>query len=131
MLPIPKKLLKQGVRDMVRLSDARMSGTSYGACILHVSPESYIGGPLALVQTGDMITLDVDERTHQHEGVRRRTGPAPRGVEEAASRATSAATAGCSPATSSRPTKAATSTSSRPASARRSPNRPSIDRRRG
>ena len=54
MLPIPKKLVKQGVRDMVRLSDARMSGTSYGACILHVSPESYIGGPLALVQTGDM-----------------------------------------------------------------------------
>ena len=50
MLPIPTKLVKQGVRDMVRLSDARMSGTSYGACILHVSPESYIGGPLALVQ---------------------------------------------------------------------------------
>ena len=53
MLPIPKKLVKQGVRDMVRLSDARMSGTSYGACILHVSPESYIGGPLALVRNGD------------------------------------------------------------------------------
>ena len=63
MLPIPTKLVKQGVRDMVRLSDARMSGTSYGACILHVSPESYIGGPLALVQSGDMITLDVDART--------------------------------------------------------------------
>jgi dihydroxy-acid dehydratase len=63
MLPIPKKLVKQGVRDMVRLSDARMSGTSYGACILHVAPEAYIGGPLALVQTGDMITLDVDART--------------------------------------------------------------------
>ena len=63
MLPIPKKLVKQGVRDMVRLSDARMSGTSYGACILHVSPESYIGGPLALVRTGDMISLDVDKRT--------------------------------------------------------------------
>lgn len=63
MLPIPKKLVKQGVRDMVRLSDSRMSGTSYGACILHVSPESYIGGPLALVQTGDMISLDVDKRT--------------------------------------------------------------------
>ena len=63
MLPIPKKLVKQGVRDMVRLSDARMSGTSYGACILHVSPESYVGGPLALVQTGDTISLDVAART--------------------------------------------------------------------
>src|SRR6195952_3077165 len=63
MLPIPTKLVKQGVRDMVRLSDARMSGTSYGACILHVSPESYIGGPLALVQNGDQITLDVAART--------------------------------------------------------------------
>src|ERR1700680_4931520 len=63
MLPIPTKLVKQGVRDMVRLSDARMSGTSYGACILHVSPESYIGGPLALVRNGDRITLDVAART--------------------------------------------------------------------
>src|SRR5204862_7829480 len=63
MLPIPKKLVQQGVRDMVRLSVSRMSGTSYGACILHVSPESYIGGPLALVKTGDMISLDVDKRT--------------------------------------------------------------------
>ena len=63
MLPIPKKLVKQGVRDMVRMSDARMSGTSYGACILHVSPESYIGGPLALVKTGDMIDLDIPNRT--------------------------------------------------------------------
>jgi dihydroxy-acid dehydratase len=63
MLPIPKKLVKQGVRDMLRLSDARMSGTSYGACILHVSPEAYIGGPLALVKTGDMISVDVAERT--------------------------------------------------------------------
>jgi dihydroxy-acid dehydratase len=63
MLPIPKKLVKQGVRDMLRLSDARMSGTSYGACILHVSPEAYIGGPLALVRTGDMISVDVAERT--------------------------------------------------------------------
>jgi dihydroxy-acid dehydratase len=61
-LPIPKKLLAQGVRDMVRISDARMSGTSYGACVLHVAPESYIGGPLALVQTGDMIELDVPGR---------------------------------------------------------------------
>jgi dihydroxy-acid dehydratase len=62
MLPIPKKLVKQGVRDMVRISDARMSGTSYGACILHVSPESYLGGPLALVRTGDIVTVDVPNR---------------------------------------------------------------------
>ncbi len=62
MLPIPKKLLKAGVRDMVRISDARMSGTSYGACILHVSPEAYVGGTLALVRTGDTITIDVPAR---------------------------------------------------------------------
>jgi len=62
MLPIPKKLLKQGVRDMVRISDARMSGTSYGACILHVAPEAAIGGPLAIVRTGDLITVDVAQR---------------------------------------------------------------------
>lgn len=62
MLPIPKKLLKDGVRDMVRISDARMSGTSYGTCVLHVSPESHLGGPLALVQTGDEIELNVNER---------------------------------------------------------------------
>jgi dihydroxy-acid dehydratase len=63
MLPIPKKLIKQGVRDMLRLSDARMSGTSYGACILHVAPEAYIGGPLALVRTGDIISVDVPARS--------------------------------------------------------------------
>jgi dihydroxy-acid dehydratase len=63
MLPIPKKLVKQGVRDMLRISDARMSGTSYGACILHVSPESYVGGPLALLETGDIITVDVAARS--------------------------------------------------------------------
>jgi dihydroxy-acid dehydratase len=62
MLPVPKKLLKQGVRDMVRLSDARMSGTSYGTCVLHVAPESFVGGPLALVRNGDSIELDVDKR---------------------------------------------------------------------
>jgi dihydroxy-acid dehydratase len=61
-LPIPKKLLAKGVRDMVRISDARMSGTSYGACVLHVAPESYVGGPLAFVQSGDIIELDVAER---------------------------------------------------------------------
>ena len=63
MLPIPKRLLKQGVRDMLRLSDARMSGTSYGACVLHVAPEAYVGGPLALVRTGDTISVDVDARS--------------------------------------------------------------------
>jgi dihydroxy-acid dehydratase len=86
MLPIPTKLVKQGVRDMVRLSDARMSGTSYGACILHVSPEAYIGGPLALVKNGDRITLDVAARSIDldvpaDELARRRaawTPPAPR-----------------------------------------------------
>jgi dihydroxy-acid dehydratase len=62
MLPIPKKLLQQGVRDMVRISDARMSGTSYGACVLHVAPESFVGGPLALVADGDVIELDVPGR---------------------------------------------------------------------
>jgi dihydroxy-acid dehydratase len=67
MLPIPKKLVKQGVRDMLRISDARMSGTSYGACILHVAPESFVGGPLAFVQTGDEIEVDVkNRRIHLH-----------------------------------------------------------------
>jgi len=62
MLPIPVKLLKQGVRDMIRISDARMSGTSYGACILHVAPEAFIGGPLALLKTGDIVRVDVPAR---------------------------------------------------------------------
>ncbi|HTT48362.1 MAG TPA: L-arabinonate dehydratase [Pseudolabrys sp.] len=67
MLPIPKRLLGQGVRDMIRISDARMSGTSYGACILHVAPESFVGGPLAFVKTGDEIEIDVDKRLiHLH-----------------------------------------------------------------
>jgi dihydroxy-acid dehydratase len=61
-LPIPKKLLKEGVRDMVRISDARMSGTSYGACVLHVAPEAYVGGPLGLLKDGDVIELDVPGR---------------------------------------------------------------------
>lgn len=69
MLPIPKKLLQQGVRDMVRISDARMSGTSYGTCVLHVAPESAVGGPLALVRDGDLIELDVPaRRLHLHVG---------------------------------------------------------------
>jgi dihydroxyacid dehydratase/phosphogluconate dehydratase len=69
MLPIPKKLVKLGVRDMLRVSDARMSGTSYGACVLHVAPESFVGGPLALVKTGDEIEVDVAARSiHLHVG---------------------------------------------------------------
>jgi dihydroxy-acid dehydratase len=62
MLPIPQRLLKRGIRDMVRISDARMSGTAYGTCVLHVAPESYVGGPLALVRDGDMISLDIPNR---------------------------------------------------------------------
>jgi dihydroxy-acid dehydratase len=85
MLPIPRKLVKAGVHDMLRLSDGRMSGTSYGACILHVAPESYVGGPLAFVETGDEIEVDADaRRIHLHvadEELARRRGawrpPAP------------------------------------------------------
>jgi dihydroxy-acid dehydratase len=83
-LPIPKKLLRKGVRDMVRISDARMSGTAFGAVVLHVSPESYVGGPLAFVQDGDSIELDVEARrlelqVSEDELARRRSGwkPAP------------------------------------------------------
>jgi dihydroxy-acid dehydratase len=77
MLPIPEKLLKKGVRDMVRISDARMSGTAYGTCILHVAPESHAGGTLALVRDGDLIELDVPNRrlelrVSEHELGRRR-----------------------------------------------------------
>jgi dihydroxy-acid dehydratase len=83
MLPIPKKILAQGVRDMLRLSDARMSGTSYGACVLHIAPESFVGGPLALVRDGDIIALDVAGRSltlrvPDHEIARRRTEWKPR-----------------------------------------------------
>ncbi len=79
MLPIPKKILTQGVRDMVRISDARMSGTSYGACVLHVAPESFVGGPLAFVRDGDLIELDVPARrltlrVSEEELARRRAG---------------------------------------------------------
>jgi dihydroxy-acid dehydratase len=83
MLPIPKKLLAQGVRDMVRVSDARMSGTSYGTCVLHVAPESFVGGPLAFVRDGDVIELNVSERrltlrVTDEELARRRATWAPR-----------------------------------------------------
>ncbi|WP_339114989.1 L-arabinonate dehydratase [Thioclava sp. GXIMD2076] len=86
MLPIPKALIKQGHRDMLRISDARMSGTSYGACVLHVAPESYVGGPLALLKTGDIVRMDLENRrldmlVDEEEIARRRaewTPPAPR-----------------------------------------------------
>lgn len=86
MLPIPKALIKQGHRDMLRISDARMSGTSYGACVLHVAPEAFIGGPLALLRNGDMVRLDLPNRrldmlVAEDELARRRaawTAPAPR-----------------------------------------------------
>jgi dihydroxy-acid dehydratase len=86
MLPIPKKLLAEGVRDMVRISDARMSGTAYGACVLHVAPESFVGGPLAFVRDGDVVELDVPERrlslrVPDEELGRRRTGWKPREVD--------------------------------------------------
>jgi dihydroxyacid dehydratase/phosphogluconate dehydratase len=85
MLPITKKLVKRGVRDMVRISDARMSGTRNGACILHVAPKAYVGRPLALVKTGDIIGIDIPARgirlqVFDEELLRRRTaltGPAP------------------------------------------------------
>jgi dihydroxy-acid dehydratase len=86
MLPIPKALIKKGYRDMVRISDARMSGTSYGACVLHVAPESFVGGPLALLKTGDIVRLDLPQRrldmlVSEEEIARRRAAwqaPAPR-----------------------------------------------------
>ena len=96
MLPIPTKLVKQGVRDMVRLSDARMSGTSYGACILHVSPESYIGGPLALVRNGDTHHARCRRAHHQSRCAAKPNwqNAAPNGSRRSA--ASSAAMAGCS-----------------------------------
>ena len=112
MLPIPQRLVKAGVRDMLRISDGRMSGTSYGACILHVAPESFVGGPLAFVETGDAIEVDVAARrihlaVGEEELNRRRAHGRRR------RHATRAATAPCSRSTSDRRTRAATSISSR------------------
>src|SRR3954464_4751967 len=106
MLPIPKKLLTEGVRDMVRISDARMSGTSYGTCVLHVAPESFVGGPLALVQDGDIVALDVAGRRLELEVAeaelsRRRSSwvprerPATRGYERLFAEHVPQADAGC------------------------------------
>ena len=119
MLPMPKALVKQGHRDMLRLSDARMSGTCYGACVLHVAPESFVGGPLALLQ----------DRRHRPPATCRTgastcwstTPSSPRrraAWTRARRRGSSAATAGCSRGTSARRTRAATSTISRAPSAR-------------
>ena len=120
MLPIPKKLLAQGVRDMVRVSDARMSGTSYGACVLHVAPESFAGGPLALVRDGDIIELDVPERrltlqVDDDELARRRAEWTPREAQYPRGFGR------CMRSTSRRPTAGATSISSRGPRRSRSP----------
>src|SRR3954454_2350036 len=106
MLPIPKKLLEAGVRDMVRISDARMSGTAYGTCVLHVAAESFVGGPLALVESGDLVALDVEARrldllVEQSELTRRREfwtprpRPASRGYERLFSDHVTQANEGC------------------------------------
>ena len=83
-LPIPRKLGAQGVKDMVRISDARMSGTAFGTVVLHIAPEASAGGPLALVRDGDMITLDSAKRGIDLEVDGRRTRAAPRRVDAAA-----------------------------------------------
>jgi dihydroxy-acid dehydratase len=94
MLPIPKKLLAQGVRDMVRISDARMSGTAYGACVLHVAPESFVGGPLAFVQEGDIIELD-DELSRRRASWKPRQVAYPRGYGHLYARHVTQANRGC------------------------------------
>ena len=117
-LPIPAKLLKQGVSDLLRISDARMSGTSYGAVVLHVAPESAIGGPLALIR--DRRPDPPRRRGALARRARRRRRARARGAPPGRRRRarTSAATAGCTRTTCCRPTRAATSTSC--AGARRS-----------
>ena len=111
MLPIPKKLLAQGVRDMVRVSDARMSGTAYGACVLHVAPESFVGGPLALVRDGDIIELDVPARWLTLRVDDEELVAAARAMEAAGARSTRAGSADCTRCTSRRPIAGAISIS--------------------
>ena len=111
-VPLPAKLLKRGVRDLVRICDGRMSGTAYGTVVLHVAPEAAAGGPLALVRTGDWITLDVPARTLSPRRPRRRARGPPRRVDPAAAARHAGAGPGSTPSTSSRPTRAATSISS-------------------
>ena len=126
MLPIPKRLLGQGVRDMIRISDARMSGTSYGACILHVAPESFVGGPLTFVQTGDEIEIDVDKRAASICTSATKNSPAARPPGRSRRRNIRAATARSIRIISARPTRVAISIFSAPAV--RSPSRKSINR---
>ena len=114
-LPIPKKLLEQGVRDMVRISDARMSGTSYGACVLHVAPESFVGRAAGLRPGRGHHRAGRGRRRLTLERQRRGTGQAPRGLAATRRPSSAAATARCTCNTSPRPTRAATSTSSKPA----------------
>ena len=125
MLPVPKKLLKQGVRDMVRISDARMSGTSYGCCVLHVAPESFVGGPLALVKNGDLIELDVEKRELNLKISRRRDAAAQERLEAPGAEIRARLRRDLLARTSSRPTRAATSISSK--APRRRPSRRSTD----
>ena len=111
-MPLPKKLLEQGVRDMVRVCDGRMSGTAYGTVVLHVAPEAAAGGPLALVRTGDVIDLDVAARRLDvdvpADELARRT---PNQATVTASPTPGAAGSACTSTTSSRPTRAPTWTS--------------------
>ena len=110
-LPLPKKLLREGVRDMVRISDARMSGTAYGTVVLHVAPEAAVGGPLAAVRTGDTITLDVAARSLHLHVSRRRARAAPRRSGRPPPACRRAATRSSTSITCCRPTAARTSIS--------------------
>ena len=110
-MTIPRKLAEQGVDDMVRISDARMSGTAYGTVVLHVTPEAAVGGPLALVRTGDWIELDVPARTAAPGRLRGGAGQAPRGLAAATAHRPTAAGHACTSTMSPRPTWVATSTS--------------------
>ena len=108
---MPRVLLERGVADMVRISDARMSGTSFGTVVLHVAPESAIGGPLAAVRTGDEIVLDVAGRAHRPAACPPKRSNAAWRISHPLRRITTADMAGCSWSTSRRPTRAATSIS--------------------
>ena len=113
-MPLPTKLLEQGVRDMVRICDGRMSGTAYGTVVLHVAPEAAAGGPLALVQTGDVIILDVEQRRIDVDVPADELGPRVRRTRPPwpGSPTRSAAGNGSTSTTCCRPTPAPTSTSS-------------------
>ena len=110
-LPIPTKLLKAGVKDMLRISDARMSGTSYGACILHVAPESFVGGPLAFVQDRRRDRGRRAGAPHPSARLRRRAGPPPRRLDAAGAALPARLRRALFRSTSARPTRAAISIS--------------------